>query len=253
MWNGLCKHIRAEFETLLATLSLLTRLPSNVNFGGNWKERFRKSPRFFTTVGYLPGLLYAFMRWVACNAGNKWELVVTALGLSVGFYFFDLFHFDGLLDMFDGFLNQSSKDRRLEIMSKGNVGPFAVFYGTLFILVFFELFRNVEPNVLFFSSVFGRFTMNWVLTFSRPAKQTGLGAMLYPLDRYGLVVSGFLTIPLVFLDHDMFVYSFGVSAFVGILVSAVSELKIGGVTGDVLGGSCLMGQLSVLLIGYFKS
>uniref|UniRef100_A0A7C4W3Z7 Adenosylcobinamide-GDP ribazoletransferase n=1 Tax=Fervidobacterium thailandense TaxID=1008305 RepID=A0A7C4W3Z7_9BACT len=77
--------------------------------------------------------------------------------------------------------------------------------------------------------------------------------MLYPLDRYGLVLSGFLTIPLVFLDHDMFVYSFGVSAFVGILVSVVSKLKIGGVTGDVLGGSCLMGQLSVLLIGYFKS
>uniref|UniRef100_A0A7C4CF50 Adenosylcobinamide-GDP ribazoletransferase n=1 Tax=Fervidobacterium thailandense TaxID=1008305 RepID=A0A7C4CF50_9BACT len=159
MWNRLCNHIRVDFETLSATLSLLTRLPSNVNFGGNWKERFRKSPRFFTTVGYLPGLLYAFMRWMACNAGNKWELVVTALGLSVGFYFFDLFHFDGLLDMFDGFLNQSSKDRRLEIMSKGNVGPFAVFYGTLFILVFFELFRNVKPSVMFFSSVFGRFTV----------------------------------------------------------------------------------------------
>ncbi|ODN30525.1 adenosylcobinamide-GDP ribazoletransferase [Fervidobacterium thailandense] len=253
MRNGPLKHIKREFEIFLATLSLLTRLPINVNFGEDWEERFKKSPRFFTLVGYLPGALYASTRWTAGNVGSKWGFVITVAGLSLGFYFFDLFHFDGLLDMFDGFLNQSSKERRLEIMSKGNVGPFAVFYGTLFILVFFELFRTVGPTVLIFSSVFGRLTMNWVLVLSKPAKQTGLGAMLFPTDKLGPLISGMFTLPLMFLNRSLFVYLFAISICVGVLVSIVSRMKIGGVTGDVLGGSCLIGQLCVLLVGYLVS
>ncbi|MFN3691842.1 MAG: adenosylcobinamide-GDP ribazoletransferase [Fervidobacterium sp.] len=239
------KKIFKEFmEDFLLTLTFLSRIPINLN--SETFERIRNMPTYFPLIGYIPGTIYYFGSYLASkNIESTFSAFFT---MVLGFYLFDLFHFDGLLDMFDGFLNQSTKERRLEIMSKGNVGPFAVFYGTLYVIAFWELLNISRPVYFLFASVFGRYTMVVVLHFSRPAKKEGLGAMLYPHSQRILFNALVATFPLFFFKPYVYVLALIGSMLIGIVLSYISEKKIGGVTGDVIGGSCLLSQLFILFI-----
>ncbi|MEJ5256842.1 MAG: adenosylcobinamide-GDP ribazoletransferase [Fervidobacterium sp.] len=231
----------------MIALSFISRIPVNMKGYQLDAGDIRKVPKYFSIVGYLIGSIYlsgATLSRLIPNVGGS--LLVKVISIAAGFYLFDLFHFDGLLDMFDGFLNQSNAERRLEIMSKGNVGPFAVFYGTLYVIVFYQLFSLVPPYALLFSSVFGRLTMTLLILFSKPAKNKGLGALLYPTSKRNLVGILF-TLPLIFLSYVGYVLSLLIAISVAIVVNSISERKIGGVTGDVIGGTCLIAQLFILL------
>ncbi|MFN3327613.1 MAG: adenosylcobinamide-GDP ribazoletransferase, partial [Fervidobacterium pennivorans] len=127
----------------LLTLSFISRLPVKIKNIDEWEKRIKRIPVYFPVIGYIPGTIYSIGVLFAHSLSN-YKLLFIFGAMAIGYYFFDLFHFDGLLDMFDGFLNQSNKERRLEIMSKGNVGPFAVFYGMLYILLFYQLMSTLN-------------------------------------------------------------------------------------------------------------
>ncbi|MGC8902377.1 MAG: adenosylcobinamide-GDP ribazoletransferase [Fervidobacterium sp.] len=241
------KNVQDNIVDILLTFSFISRLPIKLKDLPDWKERTKKIPAYFPLVGYVPGFIYALGSFLTLRLG----IIAPVLSLIFGFYYFDLFHFDGLLDTLDGFLNQSSKEKRLEIMSKGNVGPFAVFYGVLYVIIFWELFNQIPFYYLLFGSVFGRYAMDVVLLFSKPAKSQGLGAILFPFEKSLLIPATVLTTPLAFLGIKEYITSLTLSWITGFIISKISERQIGGITGDVLGGSCLLTQLAILLtIGY---
>ncbi len=233
-------------EEIALAFSFLSRLPIQLGNIKDWEVKVKKMPAYFPIVGYAPGFMYYVGSLLQSKYPNL-SVLISLSFVSLGFYFFDLFHFDGLLDMFDGFLNQSSKERRLEIMSKGNVGPFAVFYGTLYVIVFWELFKRSNPIVFLFGSVFGRYTMDVVMLFSKPAKPTGLGALFFPFNKILVFYAMITTLPLVLLGVKLYTLSLIISWIVGIIIALISKKKIDGVTGDVLGGSCLIGQMITIL------
>jgi len=242
MW----KEVLTDF---LLTLSFISRLPVKIKNIDDWEKRIKRIPVYFPVIGYIPGAIYSIGVLLAHSLSN-YKLLFIFGAMAIGYYFFDLFHFDGLLDMFDGFLNQSNKERRLEIMSKGNVGPFAVFYGMLYILLFYQLMSTLNWQAFLFASVFGRYEMALLLTFSKPAKSKGLGAMLFPYNKRYTAYSMIFLIPLLFISPLMFFISLALTIITAYLISRVSEIKIGGITGDVLGGSCLISQMVVLLAFY---
>ena len=222
-------------DELRLAFSFLSRLP----FGG--KGTVKHIARYFTLVGYVAGLLYwAGRRFVPGDLG-------AVLTIITGFYLFDLFHFDGLLDTFDGFLNQAGREKCLEIMSKGDTGPFAVFLSFFYCLAFYLAFRSSEPTSLLFMSVCGRFAMNVLLAMTQPAKPGGLGALMSPYEHSATVVSVVLAAPLVFIDPLHWAVSMGMAVLTGVLMSIAARRKIGGYTGDVLGAACLLSQLFVLI------
>ncbi|ABR30718.1 cobalamin synthase [Thermosipho melanesiensis] len=224
----------------LLSLGFISRIPINIKVKA-FEVRVKRLPIYFPLVGYIPGILFFF-------GGSFENFLLKILFLILGYYFFDLFHFDGFLDTLDGFLNQSSKEKRLEIMSKGDVGPFAVFFGTLYVVVFWTLYLEIPPITFIYSSVFGRYSMNLLMFFSKPAKKTGLGALFFPFQKKNLLFSSFFLLPLLFSMKYFFI-SYVVTVVFSYLMSIVSNSKIGGVTGDVLGGACLMtnGLLLVVL------
>ncbi len=234
-------------EEIALAFSFLSRLPIQFGNVNDWEAKVKKMPAYFPLVGYIPGFIYYFGSLLQSKY-QEFNVLISMLFISLGFYFFDLFHFDGLLDMFDGFLNQSSKERKLEIMSKGNVGPFAVFYGTLYVIVFWELFKRSSPIVFLFGSVFGRYTMDVVMLFSKPAKPTGLGALFFPFNKALTLYATITTLPLLFFSVKLYMLSLVISWIVGIIIALISKKLIDGVTGDVLGGSCLIGQVVIILI-----
>jgi len=233
----------------LLCLSFISRIPVRLKDLNDWEESIKRSTVYFPAVGYIPGMIYSFGVFLLQRAPNL-RLLILPIFLAIGYYLFDLFHFDGLLDTLDGFLNQSGKERRLEIMAKGNVGPFAIFYGTLYVVLLYQLMNELYWKDFLFAAVFGRYGMNTLLTFSVPAKPNGLGAMLFPYNKLFTFYATIFTLPLALLDLQAYIISFSLTWFTGYIFTKVSELKIGGVTGDVIGASCLITQMVVLLVFY---
>jgi adenosylcobinamide-GDP ribazoletransferase len=217
--------------------SFLSRLP----FGG--KGSVKNIARYFTAVGYGAGVVYwAGRSYVPGDLG-------VVLSIVIGFFLFDLFHFDGLLDTFDGFFNQAGREKCLEIMSKGDTGPFAIFFSFFYCLAFYLAFRSSVPVSLLFMSVCGRFAMNMLLATTQPAKPGGLGALMSPYDHRATFLSAVLAAPLAIISPLRWGVSMGVAIFVGLLMGLAARRKIGGYTGDVLGATCLLSQLCVLVAG----
>ncbi len=227
------------FDEPRLAFSFLSRVP----LGG--KGNVKNIARYFTLVGYGAGLIY----WVGCRYihGDLGAL----LTIVTGFLLFDLFHFDGLLDTFDGFFNQAGREKCLEIMSKGDTGPFAIFFSFFYCLAFFLAFRSSTPEALLFVSVCGRFSMNILLAFTQPAKPGGLGALMSPYDNRSTVWSAVLAAPLIAISPLRWVVSMGVAGVAGVVMSVAARHKLGGYTGDVLGSVCLLSQLAVLICNLY--
>jgi adenosylcobinamide-GDP ribazoletransferase len=216
--------------------SFLSRLPS----GG--KGSVKNIARYFTLVGYGAGVIYwAGRTYIPGDLG-------AVLSILVGFFLFDLFHFDGLLDTFDGFFNQAGREKCLEIMSKGDTGPFAIFFSFFYCLSFYLAFRSSAAISLLFMSVCGRFAMNILLATTNPAKPGGLGALMSPYDQRATIFGAVLAAPLAIASPVRWAVSMGVAVVVGLLMSVSARHKIGGYTGDVLGATCLLSQLCVLTV-----
>lgn len=234
--------LKSIFIDILLTFSFLSRLPIKLPQSLDWQNRIKRIPRFFTLVGYLAGFVYYLGTIVTQSISHIFAFIF----LAIGFYFFDLFHFDGLLDTLDGFLNQTDTNRRLEIMSKGNVGAFAVFYGVLLVITLVEFMNIVEPQDFLIAAVLARLSMNIILIISKPAKPTGLGAMLYPTQKVDFFLSLVWSMPLLFIYPYKYIVSLITVILVSFIMASLSKKLINGITGDVLGGSCLVSLVFIL-------
>lgn len=226
---------------MLLSLSFISRIP--VRLPGKMTVTdgdIKACVRYFSLIGYIPGLTFALGR-------TTHNTIFYLTSIAIAFWLFDLFHFDGLLDTFDGFFNQGTKEKRLQIMSYGNVGPFAVFFGMLYMISFWEIFKIAPPINFIYASVFGRLSMTTLLHISRPSKEEGLGAFLYPTSKINLIISFLWTMPLLFIKPYHFIIAFVVSQLTALSMKYISEKKISGVTGDVLGATSLLGQIFVLV------
>jgi adenosylcobinamide-GDP ribazoletransferase len=232
------------FDEMRLTVSFLSRIP----LGG--RGDVRNVPIHFPLVGYLCASSYVGVRY-AFNWLSPQMAVLSSM--AVTFYLFNLFHFDGLLDTLDGFLNQGGRERRLEIMSKGDVGPFAVFFGTLYILALYRALLNAKTAQVVVACVISRFSMNLLLGLSHPAKEGGLGAALYPY-RWRRAFGAFVyLLPLLALFPIFTLTGFILTGVIALIISRLSDRKIGGITGDVLGAFCLSSELAVMAALTFHS
>ncbi|MCD6507692.1 adenosylcobinamide-GDP ribazoletransferase [Candidatus Poribacteria bacterium] len=232
-------------DEIRLTISFLSRIP----IGGNGE--IERIPTHFPIVGYLCAGSYIGIRYLL---GLISPQIAVLSSMAVTFYLFNLFHFDGLLDTLDGFLNQSGREKRLEIMSRGDVGPFALFFGTLYVLALYSILLDAEVSQILVACVISRFSMNLLLGLSRPAKMEGLGAAFYPYRwRNALIASAYL-IPLLILYPVFVLTGFILSGLIAMILSRISRHKIGGTTGDVLGAFCLLSELGIMIsISVFSS
>ena len=96
-------------------------------------------------------------------------------------------------------------------------------------------------------SVCGRFAMNMLLATTQPAKPGGLGALMSPYDHRATLVSAVLAVPLAIVSPLRWAVSMGAAILIGLVTGFAARRKIGGYTGDVLGATCLLSQLGVLI------
>ncbi|MFP3854447.1 MAG: adenosylcobinamide-GDP ribazoletransferase [Anaerolineales bacterium] len=157
-------------------------------------------------------------------------------------------HLDGWADCCDGLFVSAPQERRLAILRDTQLGTFAAV--GLFVLLALKLSALAslaEPQALLLAPALGRGLL-LPLAKMKPARPEGLGAALHRELNW----ASFLPLALVLLTA-LWVGPRGLAAVavglvVGLLWGWLARRRLGGHTGDVLGGACELIELSVLFV-----
>jgi adenosylcobinamide-GDP ribazoletransferase len=238
-------------KNFLRALSFLTFLPVGQIRLSEEKELAR-SMAFFPLVGLVVGLLltagyYLFSLFLPKSI-TLWLILGLLALLTRGL------HLDGFADTLDGLATGGSKERILEVMRDSRIGAFGVISLILLIggkyLALDQISDSSVPYSLILMAVMGRQSM--VLVCCRSAYARPNGGLAKPftenlgyretawslLSAFGIaLLAGGVKGILVF---------FGISLF-SLAYRFFFIKKLGGVTGDVLGGANELAELLCLI------
>jgi adenosylcobinamide-GDP ribazoletransferase len=239
-------------KNFLRALSFLTFLPVGQICLSKEKELAR-SMAFFPLVGLVVGFLltagyYLFSLFLPKSI-TLWLILGLLALLTRGL------HLDGFADTLDGLATGGSKERILEVMRDSRIGAFGVISLILLIggkyLALDQISDSSVPYSLILMAVMGRQSM--VLVCCRSAYARPNGGLAKPFTEnlgYRETVWSLLSaFGIAFLVGSVK----GILAFFGISLFSLAYRfffikKLGGVTGDVLGGANELAELLCLIL-----
>jgi adenosylcobinamide-GDP ribazoletransferase len=178
--------------------------------------------------------------------------VAALLALSTSILATGAMHEDGLADCADGFWGGWTRERRLEIMKDSQIGTYGVLalmlafglrWQLLIVLIEFDAVLAIIP-----AAVLSRGAMVWVMYDLPNARtvglshQTGKPAKLAAWVAVGLGIATFSTF---FGLHA--IVPLGLVAVTTIGIAKLARAKIGGQTGDVLGATQQITDITAML------
>jgi len=239
-------------KNFLRALSFLTILPVGQIRLSEEKELAR-SMAFFPLVGLVVGLLltagyYLFSLFLP-ESITLWLILGLLALLTRGL------HLDGFADTLDGLATGGSKERILEVMRDSRIGAFGVISLILLIggkyLALHQISDSSVPYSLILMTVMGRHSM--VLVCCRSAYARPNEGLAKPFtDNLGYretawsLLSAF-GIALLVMGVKGILLLFGISLF-SLAYRFFFIKKLGGVTGDVLGGANELTELLCLIL-----
>ena len=233
-------------------LSFLTILPVGQNRLSDEKELAR-SMAFFPLVGLVIGLLltmgyYVFSLFLPKSI-TLWSTVGLLAFLTRGL------HLDGFADTLDGLASGGPKERILEVMRDSRIGAFGVIGLILLIggkyLALDQLSNAFIPYSLILMIVMGRNSMVLVC-FRSPYARPGEGLAKPFTENLGYRETVWssvtaLGIALLVMGLKGILLFFGISLF-SLAYRFFFIKKLGGVTGDILGGANELSELLCLIL-----
>ena len=236
----------------LRALSFLTILPVGQNQLSGEKELAR-SMAFFPLVGLVIGLLltagyYLFSLFLPKSI-TLWSTVGLLAFLTRGL------HLDGFADTLDGLASGGSKERILEVMRDSRIGTFGVIGLILLIggkyLALGQVSNAFIPYSLVLMTVMGRNSLVLVC-FRSPYARSGEGLAKPFTQNLGYretAISLATTFGIALLALGVK----GILVFLGIGFFSLGYRfffikKLGGITGDVLGGVNELSELLCLIL-----
>ena len=235
------------WHELRIALAFLTILPVQVPAGLEGRALAR-SAAFFPLAGWVLGILFLLAaRLFAALFGPG--LVAALLLVALLAWLTRGLHLDGLADLLDGLGGSHEPARRLAIMKDSGIGAFGVIGLILLLLVKASTLAALLPVLLqegnlpllapLVGARWAMVTLAWRTSYPRPAgtghpfvgritgRELGIGALfLLPLfmgDGSGLLAALAALLPALWLRYK-------------------TRSALGGVTGDVLGASCELGE-----------
>jgi adenosylcobinamide-GDP ribazoletransferase len=204
---------------------------------------------WFPVVGAALGLALGGIWWLAAQlwAAPVAAAVVVAADLALT----GMLHLDGLVDSADGLLPPlADPARRLEVMADPATGAFGVGVAVVVLLLRWAALASLRPSAALLGCLWcgSRFLMAAATTRMRYARPGGLaGAFLAARSRSLPLVGLLVGAGLAALGHlpataALVVLAVGASAVLGL-----SDRRIGGFTGDVLGAAGMVGETLGLL------
>ncbi|HIJ91571.1 MAG: adenosylcobinamide-GDP ribazoletransferase [Desulfobulbaceae bacterium] len=229
----------------IAFLTILpVRLPAELP-----ADRLRRSAAFFPLAGWLIGGVLAGCAWFFVWAGLP-PLVSAVLLATVGAWLTRGLHLDGLADLLDGLGGGQTPEQRLAIMKDSATGAFGVI-GLVLLLVLkiaclAALFANGgEPLffALFAAPVAARWAMATLASGTQYPRDKGTGhAFVGKVGMGELALGTLLLAPLIWWHWSAGLIILCCAALPAFWLRLKAPKVLGGITGDVLGASCELGE-----------
>ncbi len=215
--------------------------------------------RFFPLVGVVIGLLL----WLMALLLNRLSVPpIISAPLLLGFYYLitGFIHFDGLCDVCDAFLAQRDKATRLSILKDSRIGAYALGCGTLYLILkaalIYQLLQTPDASILLFSMVISSrmamVMMAYIGLYPR-SEGTGkhfIGKLSLADVAWATAIFAAILIVTVFMGLSPIICltQFAVLAIVCGAIWGWANNKIGGITGDVLGATGEMADITILAV-----
>ncbi len=236
----------------------MTRLPIPLSWQGGDAVVFAKVPQAFMFVGLFVGVCSGGFAWLCCQVLSPEISAVMTFAFTL--VLTGCLHEDGLADVADS-MGGWGRERRFEIMRDSRIGT----YGTLALVVssvlkiscFAVLLKSpfYAWGVFIVASGFGRWSaallMRCLPYLKNRTGGVGIGAsMLVPSTRvltvqFCLVFIGII----IFWIQSPFEVCGLLAVFAAVLLLVIRYFKkaFGGITGDCLGATVVLIELSVYL------
>lgn len=240
--------------------STLTALPMpNPAHFKNEDHAYGVAARFFPLVGAAIGLLL----WLTALLLNRWNVPpVISSPLLLGLYYLitGFIHFDGLCDVCDAFLAQRNKATRLTILKDSRIGAYALGCGTLYLILkaalVYQLLLTPGASIFLFTMVISSRMAMVIMAFighyprSAGTGKPFIGKLTLADVAWAVAVFTALLFVTTFMGSSPIIILI-LTATLAIVCAAVwgwANNKIGGVTGDVLGATGELTDISLLAV-----
>ncbi|MGB9686454.1 MAG: adenosylcobinamide-GDP ribazoletransferase [Rectinema subterraneum] len=288
------------FRRFLSVFTLVSRIPVHASFEPDFSQADFWIPvlsplvSIIAIVGFWGGLVLSRSTWIAAG-----------VSIAAQYFIFNLFHFDGFVDTADAMLPFASAERRLEILKDPRAGSYGLFAGLvafalrtgaivrLASMSLYIIYQGTSANgdrgistaimlALCVAPLAGRLASVLIPLWTKPARQTGLGALMKGFSFFrilsgtalGLVLSYLLFLGILQLGTSWSwitcsglvgvekwgrgteVWALYGLATVAALLSGFSSAafyayiykkNVGGFTGDALGAAIESGEILCLL------
>lgn len=265
----------------ILALQFFTRIPISVNIEfshSNLKKAFFFLPIIGGLIGYIVSMPFY-------SATIKYADFSAAVSLILYLFLTGGLHIDGLADTADGFFSaRSEKGKILEIMNDSNIGAYGALSIFMCLLLRFIALKmillqylTIQPSgkiyflnphfILIFAGIISRTAGLSAVVFSKPAKETGLGALFHKtvssrIFYFWLIfIVALCFFPVAFssfsihnlkcnakeiLSRMRLLIIPAVSFLTTLFIIKTSYKKIGGTTGDVNG--CIIEIVEILIL-----
>ena len=248
-------------QTLFGAFAFLTRIPMP-----NHKCETHSTMWAFPIVGSVIGIISSLAYWATISAGLP-TMVGATVVIIVHCFLTGALHYDGLGDVADGLWGSHKKARRLEIMKDSRVGSYGVIALVLAILIKIQIISAIGDayigdayvgNVyvvsiaLIITSTMSRANLALMQGLCKPAKKDGLMVACGTPSILQGVASMIIGLTIIFALTDVYTVVYIALSCVVIMsvFYRVFLVKIGGITGDCLGATQVLGEIILLMVIY---
>ncbi|WP_299042837.1 adenosylcobinamide-GDP ribazoletransferase [uncultured Tateyamaria sp.] len=201
----------------------------------------------YPIVGAVLGIILSCLDFLFSGAGLP-DIAVAGLLLGALLLLTGALHEDGLADSADGLWGGHDRNQRLEIMKDSRIGA----YGVLALIVVMGLrwvgLAEVHWTGIIAALMLSRAAMPPLMLALPHARSGGLSHGV-GAPGLGEVIMAVLIggIGAVVLAGAAGLVAALVAGGVALLIGAVARARIGGQTGDILGATCVLSEVAVLL------
>lgn len=207
---------------------------------------------FFPLVGLILGVCLLLVNFLLSPYLSISLLNIILLALLV--FLTGGIHLDGLMDVADGLGGGNNKDKVLAIMRDSRVGSFGVLSAVFLVLIKLEALNSIEPEskwaALILMPVVARWGQVFLSYISPFARKDGLGRC---------AIEGLNNPTLIFALISALIISWFTAGLTGLSIMAIVSLftfvwsrvfimRLGGITGDIIGALSELLEVLVLLI-----
>ncbi len=244
----MAKNFSPQPQDAATALALLTRIPVRAKFDRTADATWA-FPLAGLAVGLLAGAVATIAGWIGLSASLIAGLTLATLVIATG-----AMHEDGLADCADGFWGGFERLRRLEIMRDSRIGAYGVLALILALLLRFSALsllahEDVIVTTVIAAAVLSRAPMTALMALMPPARADGLSVKTGRPPRKAASLSGGIAVLLAWLLVGFVPTVIAASVVCGTayLCARLAKAKIGGQTGDVLGGTQVLCDLAALI------